>query len=164
MSASVSRDIAKATAEEEAIVELPELARGIRPSALDNGLAVALETLIARCPISATVDTDLRSSPDPAVLAIVYLCVAELVTNVVQHADASGVYALVDERGDELRIRVRDDGRGGADARPPNAHGDGSGLSRLAGRVTAIGGTVDVASPIGGPTVVTVTLPLQMPQ
>jgi signal transduction histidine kinase len=50
-------------------------------------------------------------------------------------------------------VRVADDGTGGARLEP------GGGLAGLADRVATVDGTMDVASPPGGPTVVTVELP-----
>ena len=143
----------------EALVELRELARGIHPPALDNGLAVALETLAARSPLPVTVDVDPRVAPSPAVETIAYFCVAELVTNAAKHARASGVYVLVEEQGSTLRLRVRDDGQGGARVSTPDAQGHRSGLAGLEERVRSVDGTLDLVSPVGGPTVVTVTLP-----
>jgi len=143
----------------EALVELRELARGIHPPALDNGLAVALETLAARSPLPVTVDVDPRVDPSPAVETIAYFCVAELVTNAAKHARATGVYVLVEEQGARLRLRVRDDGQGGARVSTPDARGHRSGLAGLEERVRSVDGTLDVVSPVGGPTVVTVVLP-----
>ncbi|MHA7134562.1 sensor histidine kinase [Oerskovia turbata] len=146
----------------EALVELRELARGIHPPALDNGLAVALETLAARSPLPVTVDVDPGIAPSPAVETIAYFCVAELVTNAAKHARASGVYVLVEEQGSRLRLRVRDDGQGGARISTPDARGHRSGLAGLAERVRSVDGTLDLVSPVGGPTVVTVILPVSV--
>ncbi|MBD8080731.1 sensor histidine kinase [Cellulosimicrobium arenosum] len=159
----------------EALVELRELARGIHPPALDNGLAVALETLAARTPLPVTVDVDPAVEASgrlaPAVESIAYFCVAELVTNAVKHARASGVYVLVERQGTapggrggrrdraRLRLRVRDDGQGGARVVQPGADGHRSGLAGLAERVRSVDGTFELSSPVGGPTVVTVLLP-----
>ncbi|GAA4426951.1 sensor histidine kinase [Georgenia halophila] len=147
----------------DALVELRELARGIHPPVLDDGLGVALDTLAARSPLPVTMDVDAevadRGRLAPAVESIVYFCVAELVTNAAKHARASGVYVLVERHDGDLRVRVRDDGRGGAAVTPPESSGHRSGLSGLAERVHAVDGRLDVSSPAGGPTVVTVTLP-----
>ncbi|WP_233571847.1 sensor histidine kinase [Cellulomonas triticagri] len=145
----------------DTLAELREIARGIHPPALDGGLAVALETLAARCPVPVTVDVDLPRRPGPEVETITYFAVAELLTNVVRHAAASGAYVRVEDLGGSLRIRVRDDGRGGARLALPGASG-GTGLAGLADRAAAVDGTVDVDSPAGGPTVVTVHLPLSV--
>lgn len=156
----------------EALVELRELARGIHPPALDNGLAVALETLAARSPLPVTVDVDpaVESSGRlaPAVETIAYFCVAELVTNAVKHARATGVYVLVERqgtgtgRGDRVRVRVRDDGQGGARVVEPGPDGHRTGLAGLAERVRSVDGTFELSSPVGGPTVVTVLLPTRV--
>ncbi|WP_317181217.1 sensor histidine kinase, partial [Intrasporangium sp.] len=146
----------------EALVELRELARGIHPPALDNGLAVALETLAARSPLDVEARVEPLADPSPAVEAIIYFCAAELLTNAVKHADASRVVVTVDETDGHLRLRVQDDGRGGAAIHAPDSSGNGSGLAGLAERVAAVDGHLDVRSPVGGPTVVTVVLPARV--
>ncbi|WP_407316988.1 sensor domain-containing protein [Isoptericola halotolerans] len=147
----------------EALTELREIARGIHPPALDSGLAVALETLGARAPVPVTVDVDPAVEAGgrlaPAVESIAYYTVAELVTNAVKHAGASGAYVLVERTPDGLRLRVRDDGQGGAVVVAPDGSGHRTGLAGLTDRIRAVDGTLDLSSPAGGPTVVTVLLP-----
>ena len=140
--------------------ELREIARGIHPPALDNGLAVALETLVARSAVPVTLDVDLPVEPAPELAAIAYFGVAELLANVHRHAGATGAYVRVDALDDTVRLRVRDDGHGGARPSLPGASG-GTGLQGLIERVATVDGAVEVESPVGGPTVVTVTLPLR---
>ncbi|ACZ31540.1 histidine kinase [Xylanimonas cellulosilytica DSM 15894] len=146
----------------EALTELREIARGIHPPALDDGLAVALETLAARSPLPVTVDVDPAADAGlaPAVRSIAYYTVGELLTNVVKHARATGVYVVVDRPdAGTLHVRVRDDGRGGAVLAPGVPGGSGTGLAGLAERVATVDGTFALTSPVGGPTVVDVTLP-----
>jgi signal transduction histidine kinase len=143
----------------QTLVELREIARGIHPPALDDGLAVALETLASRAPVPVTVDVDLPVRPAPEVETIAYFAVAELLTNVARHAGASGAYVRADVVDGALVLRVRDDGRGGARLALPGASG-GTGLAGLAERVATVDGRLDLDSPVGGPTVVTVHLPL----
>ncbi|GAA3820953.1 sensor histidine kinase [Cellulomonas soli] len=143
----------------DAMVELREIARSIHPPALDNGLAVALDSLAARSAVPVTVDVDMSAVPGPEVETIVYFCAAELLANVARHARASGAYVRLDEVDGALRLRVRDDGVGGAAPRAPRPQG-GSGLAGLRDRVATVDGTLEVDSPPGGPTVVTVNLPL----
>jgi len=147
----------------ETLTELREIARGIHPPALDGGLAVALETLASRSPVPVTVDVDLPARPAPEVETIAYFAVAELLANVVRHSGASGAYVRVEVADGSLWVRVRDDGRGGARLGLPGASG-GSGLPGLADRVATVDGELDVDSPEGGPTVVTVHLPLSAPR
>jgi signal transduction histidine kinase len=146
----------------EALTELREIARGIHPPALDDGLAVALETLAARAPLPVTVDVadGVEHAVSPAVRSIAYYTVAELLTNVAKHARATGAYVVV-ERPDAgtLHLRVRDDGRGGAALAPGVPGGSGTGLAGLAERVATVDGRFTVDSPVGGPTVVDVMLP-----
>jgi signal transduction histidine kinase len=83
-----------------------------------------------------------------------YYVVSEALTNTAKHADASTAQVTLEARDDVLALSIRDDGRGGADA------GRGSGLIGLADRVDALGGTIDVTSPIGEGTSIRVTLPI----
>jgi signal transduction histidine kinase len=89
----------------------------------------------------------------PVTESTAYFVVAEALTNVAKHsqAESCGVdVARVDKR---LRITVADDGGGGAHV------AKGHGLSGLADRVRAVGGTLTVHSPVGGPTEITAELP-----
>jgi len=142
----------------EAIVELRDLARGIHPPALDIGLEGALTTLAARSTIPTSVTLSVRDRPTPAIEAIAYFCVAELLANVAQHAQASQATVVCTEHGGWLRVVVRDDGLGGALLSRRGS--SSSGLAGLTDRVHAVDGRLDIVSPPAGPTVVTVDLPL----
>jgi signal transduction histidine kinase len=142
----------------EAIVELRDLARGIHPPALDIGLEGALSTLAARSMVPSDVTVVLADRPTPAIETIAYFCVAELMANVVQHAHASRASISCAQQGEWLRIVVRDDGRGGA--QPALVGSSSSGLTGLTDRVHAVDGRLHITSPAGGPTVVTIDLPL----
>ena len=138
----------------EALTELRDLARGIHPPALDHGLAEALATLAARSAVPATLTADVPVRPTPAIETIAYFCAAELLANVAKHSGAGRAAIGVTADGAALRLSVTDDGAGGAALRP------GGGLAGLAQRVAVVDGTLAVSSPDGGPTVVTVDLPL----
>ena len=142
----------------EAIAELRDIARGIHPPALDVGLEGALATLSARSPVSTEVTVDLRTRPTPAIEAIAYFCAAELLANVAQHAHASRASVSCAQQGTWLRLVVRDDGRGGAQLSTSGS--SSSGLAGLVDRVRTVDGRLTLVSPPGGPTVVTVDLPL----
>ena len=141
----------------EAIVELRDLARGIHPPALDTGLESALTTLTARAAVPSELSVSIHSRPTPAIEAIAYFCVAELLANVAQHAQASRASVSCVQHGPWLRIVVRDDGRGGAVVNRVGS--SSSGLAGLTDRVQAVDGHLSIASPPGGPTAVTVDLP-----
>lgn len=140
----------------ETVAELRDLIRAIHPPALDHGLETALATLTARSPIPVRLDADLPERPPRAVEAVAYFCTTELLANVIKHSAAG--HATVEARTADglLSLRVRDDGVGGAAMRT------GSGLHGLAARVRTVDGTLDVHSPAGGPTVITVELPLHL--
>ncbi|HST82274.1 MAG TPA: sensor histidine kinase [Kineosporiaceae bacterium] len=141
-------------ASKEAITEMRMVARGIHPPVLtDRGLDAALSALAARSPVPVTVQVDLPTRPSPTVEAIAYFCVSEALTNVAKHARATSARVEVTAAGSGLRIEIRDDGVGGA-----NPAG-GTGLHGLTDRVRAIDGSMDVTSPIGGPTVLSINLP-----
>ncbi len=142
----------------EAIVELRDLARGIHPPALDVGLEGALSTLAARSAVPTEVTISLEDRPTAAIEAIAYFCVAELLANVAQHAYASRATVTCAQHGRWMRLVVRDDGKGGAQ---PSAMGSSSsGLAGLTDRVRTVDGRLDVTSPLRGPTVVVVDLPM----
>jgi len=140
----------------DALADLRDLARGIHPPVLDNGLASALITLAASSAIPATVSADIGIRPAPAIESIAYFCAAELIANATKHSYANQIKINIHtERAGVLVLEVSDDGIGGADA------GRGSGLSGLAQRVSTVDGRINVSSPAGGPTMVTVELPLR---
>jgi signal transduction histidine kinase len=140
----------------DALADLRDLARGIHPPVLDNGLASALDSLAASSAIPASVTASIGPRPAPAIETIAYFCAAELIANATKHSFANQITINIStERAGVLRLDVGDDGIGGADVTR------GSGLSGLVQRVSTVDGRVDVSSPSGGPTVVTVVLPMK---
>jgi signal transduction histidine kinase len=137
----------------DAIAQLRDLARGVHPPVLDQGLVAALGSLAARSPVPVVLSAELRGRPSPAIEATVYFCAAELLTNAAKHARATQATIKVSTDASRLRIRVTDDGCGGACAR-----GEG-GLRGLADRLQSVDGTLDIASPPGGPTVIEIAVP-----
>ena len=93
-----------------------------------------------------------RRLPAP-VESAAYFAVAEALTNVIKHSGAHRARVYLRHDGELLRMTVEDDGRGGADACA------GGGLRGIERRMSAFDGRLDIASPPGGPTVVTMELP-----
>src|SRR6266567_1979887 len=139
----------------DALSELRELARGIHPPVLDNGLADALASLAATSAIPAELAVSVPVRPTPAIETIAYFCATELLANAAKHSEANSIKIFITERAGLLALQITDDGLGGAD---PSR---GSGLSGLAQRVAVVDGRLAIASPPGGPTQVTVELPLR---
>jgi signal transduction histidine kinase len=137
----------------EAITELRDLARGIHPPVLDHGLGTALATLATHSDLPVDLVLDLPERPSAAIETIAYFCAAELLTNVTKHSGAGHATLEAVHLPGLLRVRVSDDGSGGARI---EARG---GLAGLAERVRAVDGRLQISSPAGGPTVVAVELP-----
>ena len=134
--------------------DLREIARGIHPAILsEGGLGPALKTLARRAAIAVELDAGtIDRLPEPVEVAAYYV-VSEALTNATRHAQASVAKIGAEVSGGMLRVRVRDDGVGGADPLR------GSGLVGLKDRIEALGGTFAVHSPAGGGTTVSCELP-----
>ena len=137
----------------EAISDLRTLARGIHPPVLDHGLAEAFATLAERSAVPVELVADIPERPSAAIETIAYFSAAELLANVARHSRARHATLEAVHVSGLLRVRVTDDGAGGAQ---PVA---GGGLRGLADRVRTVDGRIEVDSPAGGPTTVTVELP-----
>ena len=137
----------------EAVTELRDLARGIHPPVLDQGLGTALATLAARSEVPVELTVDLPERPSAAIETIAYFCASELLTNVTKHSGAQHATLEAVHMSGLMRVRVSDNGCGGARV---DASG---GLAGLAERIKTVDGRLQVSSPPGGPTAVTVELP-----
>jgi signal transduction histidine kinase len=139
-----------------AVRELRELARGIHPAVLsDRGLGPALEALAARAPVPVEVNGVPTDALAPPVEACAYFVTAEALTNVAKYAHANEASVDLALECDRLRVQVRDDGIGGADI------DGGTGLHGLRDRVDALDGSLELDSPPGGGTTLTVEIPLE---
>jgi len=137
-----------------ALKEIRDLVRGIHPVILeDRGLDAALSAVVARAPVPVALDVRVDPRPPAAVESAAYFVVNEALTNVARHAQATRAAVAIVRAGDRLVLDIRDDGVGGADA------SRGTGLQGLRERVAALGGTMHVISPEGGPTSISVELP-----
>ena len=122
-----------------AIHELRELARGVRPAQLDDGLAPALRELAGRAPLVVEVSACTDRFPSD-IEAAAYFIASEGLTNAVKHAEATKVTLTARNEAGCLVVCVIDDGKGGAVPAP------GSGLRGLADRVEAHGGSLLIKS------------------
>jgi signal transduction histidine kinase len=139
----------------QAMEDLHEISRGIHPAVLSKGgLGPALRGLARRSaiPVELEVRADGRLPEQVEVAA--YYVVSEALTNAAKHARASVIHVEVEARDLDLRLKIRDDGVGGAD------QSKGSGLIGLKDRVEALGGRIGLSSPAGSGTSLTVTIPL----
>ena len=139
-----------------AVAELRQIAHGLRPSSLDDGLGRALSSLASKLPIPATVDlagdVGVCRIPDE-VATTAFFVASEAMANAVKHAGPATIGLRVSHEDGKLTVQVRDDGQGGACVR------SGAGLAGIADRVAAAGGTLSLSSPAGHGTVVEASLP-----
>ena len=138
--------------------DLREISRGIHPAILSKGgLGSALKALTRRSalPVDLSLEVDGRLPGSVEVAA--YYVVAECLTNVARHSRATAITVNAETDGANLRLAIHDDGIGGAD--PAN----GSGLTGLIDRVEALGGRMELFSPVGDGTSLHVTIPFEAP-
>jgi signal transduction histidine kinase len=137
-----------------ALAELRSLVRGINPPVLaERGLVDAVRAIALDAPVEVAVRSTVPSRPERPVESAVYFAVAELLVNAVKHAHAALVTVDLGYRARTLTAIVADDGAGGAVA------SQGSGLSGIERRMAAFGGQLEIESPAGGPTRITVAVP-----
>lgn len=149
----VSRTIEEAVSQlGVAIADLRELANGVRPANLDNGLGFALRELASRTPVPMQVCVGDERFPSD-VEATAYFVACEAVTNAVKHAAARTLVVQAERLDDQLVVTIRDDGIGRAQPLT------GSGLRGLSDRVAALGGRIVLHSPDGSGTTLMAELP-----
>jgi two-component system, NarL family, sensor histidine kinase UhpB len=153
----------------QAMEELLNLARQLRPSALDDhGLMPAVEAQLKRFSARTGIEVTLNSEGDPDALpedvqTAVYRILQEALANIGRHAGAMAVAVDIEAEGERLELRVRDDGEGFDPAAMTHrngggGHGAGLGLSGMAERARLAGGELDVRSAPGGGTTVTLRI------
>lgn len=139
-----------------ALDELRDLVNGIHPPVLaERGLADAVRALTLDLGLRVSVTGDLAGHPPPPVESAAYFAVCELLANVAKHAGDVAVRIDLRRAGDGLHVRVDDDGPGGADA------SQGTGLAGIRRRLGVFDGSLQVSSPVGGPTAVTLEIPCE---
>ena len=145
----------------QAMEELLNLARHLRPSALDDhGLVAALEGQLKRFSARTAIEVRLRVEGEPNGLpedlqTAIYRVAQEALANVTRHAGATAVEVDLEAEGSAVELRIRDDGAG-FDSRSPagRSGGTGLGLGGMAERARLAGGELNVLSAPGGGTTV----------
>jgi signal transduction histidine kinase len=141
---TASGDLESARSElDEAQAELRELAAGIHPPLLtEQGLGPALASLAERAPLPVRLSGPRERLPADIETAVYFAC-SEALTNIAKHARASGADVGIHLEEGEVTVLIADDGTGGAE---PAA---GSGLKGVADRIEALGGRLQINSPVG---------------
>jgi len=140
-----------------ALAELRELVRGIQPPILaDRGLDGAARALVMASPLPIELLVELPGRPPAPVESAVYFALTEILTNVTKHSAATSAWIRIGYRGGRLDLMVADNGMGGAHPYP------GGGLHGIQRRLAAFDGILTVASPTGGPTIITMEVPCEL--
>jgi signal transduction histidine kinase len=150
--------------------EVQRLARGLRPSVLDDlGLAAALERYVADYTQAHGIAVDVVA-PDLALVRLpaevetaLYRIAQETLTNVLKHAAAKAVSLVVRRESSGIHLTVEDDGRGFDSDALLQAPGTGKGLGLLdiRERAALLNGSVTLESRPGSGTTVHVCIPLR---
>ena len=142
----------------DALDELRALSRGFAPPILlDRGLVAALESAAVRSAIPARIVNELPEGFElpQEIERNAYFIASEALVNAGKHSAATDIEIRVSLRdASRLDIVVTDDGHGGASVV------EGHGIAGLEERLRGLGGTLDVQSPEGGPTIVTAQVPV----
>ncbi|HEY5845436.1 MAG TPA: ATP-binding protein [Microlunatus sp.] len=144
---------------ESCTLEIRSLIDGLRPAALDNGLAAALSTTVARAngsTLTTTLFFDNAVGDLPAAVEVVaYRIVTEAVVNVTKHAAAQHCTVRVDRDGHLVRVSIDDDGRGlaASTALPAAPPSTGVGIASIRTRLDEVGGTLEIVSSTAGTSV-----------
>lgn len=134
---------------------LRELSHGIHPGILSQGgLAPALKTLALQSPVRIDLHVAVDRRLPERVEVAAYYVVAEALTNVAKHANATTVRVFVGADAAYLSLCIADNGVGGADPQ------QGSGLIGLDDRVQALNGHLRLTSTTSHGTSIHVTIPV----
>ncbi len=144
----------------EALDELRALSRGFAPPILlDRGLIAALESQAVRATVPTRVVNKLAKGIELAqeTERNAYFVASEALVNAITHSGATDIEVRVSARKSWLDVVVTDNGVGGATTIADH------GIAGLEERLRGLGGTLEISSPAGGPTVVSAHLPISSP-
>jgi signal transduction histidine kinase len=142
---------------DEALETLRDLARGIYPPLLaDKGLVVALESQARKAAVPVHIEAERIERYPQDVEATVYFCVLEALQNVQKYANATAVVVRLRHGEGTLTFVVNDNGAGFDLATVRK----GAGLTNLADRLEALGGSLSVISTVHIGTTLTGSVPV----
>ncbi|HSX68672.1 HAMP domain-containing sensor histidine kinase [Nocardioides sp.] len=154
----VARETTRASLE-----EVRRISQRLRPGVLaDLGLLSALSSLASELTSRTGVRVTRGFAPglpqlSAAAELVVYRVAQEALTNVARHAHANGVEVGLSRRGNQLVLRVADDGRGAG------SFEEGAGIQGMRERAQMAGGRLELSQRPGGGTVVELELPVVAP-
>lgn len=146
-----------------AIARLRRLLFELRPSSLDrDGLAAALRQYgreLADDDLVVDLEDRLVVEPPDEVRVVAYRIAQEALSNVRKHAGVSRASVLLETRGEDLYLRIRDGGAGFDPEKVGDRRPGHLGLSTMRERAELAGGSFRLESAVGAGTTVEVRLP-----
>ena len=136
----------------EAIQSVRRISSELRPGVLDRlGLTAALEWLLRELERRSSIRMELRAANlderiDADTATTLFRVTQEAMTNVLRHSGATSVLVELQESGDALVLRIRDDGHGFDTS---DVSRRSLGLVGMRERVRRLGGTLEIVSAVG---------------
>ena len=144
----------------EALEALRDLARGIYPPLLaEQGLGSAVGAHAGKAPLPVIVDAAGVGRYPADIETAVYFCCVEAVQNAARHAPQSTVRIRLRGSAEDVSFEIADDGPGFDQSRV-RSRADGGGLQRMADRLAALGGSLQIDTCPGCGTTVTGRIPV----
>ncbi len=147
---------------DEAIGNVRQMSQLLHPTILDDfgleaGLRWLAEGFTARTGIAVEVESNHAERLPDEIETHLFRIAQEALTNVARHSGARRVVMKLESAGGEIRLGIRDDGRGLA-PQPADVHG--MGMIGMRARARSAGGDVDISSAPGGGVLIEVRAPL----
>jgi signal transduction histidine kinase len=147
----------------DAISEARNLAHGLYPAGLEEGIEIALRTLASTTHERTGIVCTARIADGTAVVDSVsavhlYRIAQECVSNACRHGAAETIVISLEHQSGHLKLVVTDDGKG---MDPSSTANRGIGLNLMRHRASLMGGTLEIESHAGQGTRVICHLPAQ---
>jgi signal transduction histidine kinase len=145
----------------DAITEARNLAHGLYPASLNEGIAMALMSLAGTTGARTGIHTEANIAdslplPNPVTSTHLYRIAQEAVSNACRHAAPKLIHISLNSTGEQLRLVVEDDGRGFDSSIQTSG---GIGLNLMRHRAALLGGTIEIDTNPGSGTRVTCFIP-----
>jgi signal transduction histidine kinase len=150
---------------ERLLGQVRQISLDLRPSMLDDlGLVPALRSLLDQQGRRASVAVrfsakNMPENLDPEIQTTCFRVAQEAITNAVRHANATRIDVELSCENGNLRLQVRDNGRG-FDAESVQAQAVGLGLIGIKERAILVGGRTKIVSSPNKGTTIEICLPL----
>jgi PAS domain S-box-containing protein len=165
---ATQRALAIMDSADRTIRSVRRIATDLRPGILDDlGFVAALEWAVEEfqrrvgvsCRVTVPQDNVLLASDRATAL---FRILQEALTNIARHAEATAVSVRLFKVAGEVKLQVRDNGKGFSEQQI--AAGQSLGILGMRERVMILGGTLTIRSQVGDGTLLTVKIPAATPR